>query len=67
MAPPRALRQGFSMPILLVGVLAYLFWQWRTTTLTRACRWHEDPSRDQAGQRCFHCVTCQAIAHLPIG
>ena len=34
------------MPILLLalllGVLAYLYWRRRTTTLTRDCRWRQD-------------------------
>ena len=33
------------MPILVVillAVLAYLWWRWRFTTLTRDCRWRED-------------------------
>ena len=25
--------------LLLIGVLAYLYWQHKTTTLTRECRW----------------------------
>ncbi|MDU8944588.1 hypothetical protein [Ovoidimarina sediminis] len=44
------------MPILLlllVGVLAYLWWRWRRTTLTRACRWRED--RRRGIWRCAFC------------
>lgn len=44
------------MPILLIllllGVLAYLYWQHKTTTLTRECRWR----RTAPGQwRCAYC------------
>ncbi|MCI5109348.1 MAG: hypothetical protein MRY75_02245 [Marivita sp.] len=44
------------MPILLIlllfGVLAYLYWRHKTTTLTRECRWR----RTAAGQwRCAFC------------
>jgi hypothetical protein len=27
--------------LLLIGVFAYLYWQRRTTTLTRNCRWRQ--------------------------
>lgn len=38
---------------LLVGVLAYLGWRWRTTSLTRDCRWREN--RDLGIWRCAFC------------
>ncbi len=45
------------MPILLIalllGVLAYLFWRRKTTTLTRNCRWRLD--RDAGKWRCAYC------------
>ncbi|MEM0948796.1 MAG: hypothetical protein AAGK37_15455 [Pseudomonadota bacterium] len=33
------------MPIILliaITVMAYLWWRWRFTSLTRDCRWRED-------------------------
>ena len=41
--------------VLLVFVLAFLFWRWRMTSLTRNCRWRED--RRVGG---WHCVFCGA-------
>lgn len=38
---------------LLVGVLAYLYWRRRTTTLTRNCRWRQDRARGL--WRCAYC------------
>ncbi|KAJ55036.1 hypothetical protein ACMU_14870 [Actibacterium mucosum KCTC 23349] len=39
--------------ILLLGVLAFLWWRRSTTTLTRNCRWRQDR---KAGQwRCNYC------------
>jgi hypothetical protein len=53
--------------LLLVGVVAYLFWQSRTTTLTRRCRWREDRSFDHDSLRLFRCMSCNATTHCPIG
>ena len=39
--------------ILLLGVLAYLWWRRRTTTLTRDCRWRQ--LRARGGWRCAFC------------
>jgi hypothetical protein len=41
--------------VLLLGVLAYLYWRRRTTTLTRNCRWRADRTQ---GAGCYHCVSC---------
>lgn len=41
--------------MLLVGVIAYLYWQRRSTTLTRNCRWRAEHS---AGEGQYHCVSC---------
>lgn len=41
--------------ILLVGVFAYLWWQRRTTTLTRDCRWWQDRTSGS-----WHCAFCGA-------
>lgn len=41
--------------LLLFGVLAYVYWQRRTTTLTRNCRWRADHAR---GEGQYHCVFC---------
>lgn len=41
--------------LLLLGVLAYLWWRWRMTTLTRDCRWREDRTR-----RVWRCAFCGA-------
>ena len=49
------------MPVLLlllaVGVLGYLYWRRRTTTLTRNCRW-----RQQRGAGEWQCAFCGARA-----
>ena len=42
-----------ALVILGVGTFAYLWWRWRTTTLTRDCRWRED--RAEGGWRCAFC------------
>jgi len=39
--------------LLLLGVLGYLFWRRKTTTLTRDCRWRRAP--DGEGWRCAFC------------
>lgn len=45
------------MPILLLALLlavvAYLWWQWRTTTLTRECRWRQH--KTTGDWRCSYC------------
>jgi hypothetical protein len=46
------------VPVLLLlglGVLAYLWWRWRTTTLTRECRWREDRVAGPGHWRCAAC------------
>lgn len=52
--------QGNDMPllilILLIGVFAYLFWQRRTSSLTRICAWRLEKS---AGQ--WRCAACGAV------
>jgi hypothetical protein len=50
--------------ILLAGVLAYLVWRWRTTTLTRACRWRLDRT---GGPGHWRCAACGAETDLPDG
>ncbi len=40
--------------LLLLGVLAYLYWQHKTTTLTRECRWR------RTAQGAWRCVACGA-------
>lgn len=42
--------------ILLVAVFAYLYWQRRSTSLTRVCAWRQQRA---AGQ--WRCVACGAI------
>lgn len=41
--------------LLLIGVVAYLWWRHRTTTLTRDCRWRQDRARG-----IWHCAYCGA-------
>lgn len=45
------------MPVLLLllalGVIAYLYWRRRTTSLTRNCRWRF--SRARGGWQCAYC------------
>ena len=41
---------------LLIGTFAYLGWRWRTTTLTRFCRWR----RVEAGH--WQCAFCAGVA-----
>ncbi|MFO1203118.1 MAG: hypothetical protein U1E58_10845 [Tabrizicola sp.] len=47
------------MPLLLlvlaVGVYLFLWYQWRTTTLTRDCRWRLDRSVAPDYRRCAVC------------
>jgi hypothetical protein len=55
------------MPVLLIllllGVLAYLYWRRKTTTLTRECRWR----RTAVGQwRCAFCGAEFASDDSPI-
>lgn len=55
------------MPILLIlllfGVLAYLYWRRKTTTLTRECRWR----RTAPGQwRCAFCGAEMASEASPV-
>jgi Tfp pilus assembly protein PilV len=40
--------------LLLLGVLAYLYWQHKTTTLTRECRWR------RTAQDAWRCAACGA-------
>ncbi|MQQ09186.1 hypothetical protein GFB49_12030 [Epibacterium sp. SM1979] len=49
--------------VLLVGVLAYLLWKRKTTTLTRNCRWR----RSVAAQdwRCAYCGAKSDDAEAP--
>ena len=53
----KTLGMGEAVPVLLivllVGVLAYLYWRHKTTTLTRACRWRF--SRASGGWTCSAC------------
>ena len=51
---------GVMLPLLLVlaiGTFGYLWWRWRTTTLTRECRWRED-----RGRGVWRCAFCGAEA-----
>ncbi|MFD3190932.1 hypothetical protein ACFMPD_11735 [Sedimentitalea sp. HM32M-2] len=41
--------------VLLLGVLAYLYWKHRTSTLSRNCRWRAD--RTEGGDA-YRCVSC---------
>jgi hypothetical protein len=46
------------VPLLIllgIGVFAYLWWRWRTTTLTRECRWREDRAAGPGHWRCAAC------------
>lgn len=43
--------------LLLLGVFAYMFWQRRTSTLTRLCAWRQEKS---AGQ--WRCAVCGAVS-----
>ncbi|GGB88069.1 hypothetical protein GCM10011363_00870 [Marivita lacus] len=40
--------------LLLLGVLAYLYWQHKTTTLTRECRWR------RTAPGLWRCAACGA-------
>ncbi|MFW8635803.1 hypothetical protein [Cribrihabitans pelagius] len=42
--------------LLLAGVLAYLFWRRRTTSLTRHCRWRQELAQAQ-----WRCSACGAV------
>jgi len=50
--------------VLAVGVFAFLWWRWRTTTLTRECRWRLDRSE---GSGHWRCAACGAEIDLPEG
>jgi LSD1 subclass zinc finger protein len=56
------------VPLLLIllglGVLAYLWWRWRRTTLTRECRWRLDRTK---GAGHWRCAACGAVADLAPG
>lgn len=56
------------MPVLLLilglGVFGYLWWQWRTTTLTRTCRWRLDRS---VGPGHWACAACGAVCDVADG
>jgi hypothetical protein len=56
------------MPVLLLilglGVFGYLWWQWRTTTLTRTCRWRLDRS---VGPDHYICAACGATCDTGTG
>jgi hypothetical protein len=43
--------------VLLLGVFGYLWWQRRTSTLTRLCAWRQERA---AGQ--WRCVACGAVS-----
>ncbi|WP_135449175.1 MULTISPECIES: hypothetical protein [Tabrizicola] len=45
--------------ILAVGVYLYLWHRWRTTTLTRDCRWRQDR---RVAPDYWRCVVCGAEA-----
>ena len=47
-----------------IGVLAYLGWRWRATTLTRECRWRLDRS---VGPGHWRCASCGAETNLSPG
>jgi hypothetical protein len=50
--------------VLLLGTLAWLWWRWRTTTLTRDCRWRLDRA---AGPGHWRCAACGAETDLAPG
>jgi hypothetical protein len=53
--------------LLVIGVLLYLFWVQRTTTLTRQCRWREDRRFDHDDRRLFRCLACNAKTECAVG
>ncbi len=56
------------MPVLLIllllGTLTYLYWQRKTTTLTRDCRWRRNRSSD--GWHCAYCGAVEAGEGAPV-
>ena len=50
--------------LLGIGVFAWLAWRWRTTTLTRECRWRLDRTQ---GPGHWRCAACGAETDLPDG
>ncbi|XDA97769.1 hypothetical protein AB1M95_16895 [Sulfitobacter sp. LCG007] len=48
------------MILLLAGVLSYLYWRRRTTSLTRDCRWRADRLRDGEEGHFYRCAACGA-------
>ncbi|WP_434613751.1 zinc finger domain-containing protein [Tabrizicola sp. M-4] len=46
------------VPLLLLAVLAALWWQRRGSTLTRDCRWRLDRA---AGAEVWRCAVCGAV------
>ncbi|MEY8830227.1 hypothetical protein AB9K34_17765 [Sedimentitalea sp. XS_ASV28] len=40
---------------LLIGVAAYFTWRWRSSTVTRQCRWRADRSVAADYYRCLAC------------
>jgi hypothetical protein len=55
------------VPLLIllgIGVFAWLAWRWRTTTLTRDCRWRRDRT---GGPGHWRCAACGAETDLPDG
>jgi len=46
------------VPLLILGVLAVLWWQRRGSTLTRQCRWRADRA---AGPEVWRCAVCGAV------
>lgn len=55
------------LPLLLVGVFAYMWFARRGSTLTRECRWRQDRTLGPASWRCATCgATCNpAPGRLP--
>ena len=55
------------MPVLLIllflGVLAYLYWRRKTTTLTRDCRWRRTA---QGEWRCAFCGAETSSENSPV-
>lgn len=55
-------------PIVILVVLAAMWWMRRHSTLTRQCRWRPDLAHSApAGQVHFRCAACGAETDCPHG
>ncbi len=52
------------LPLLLLGVVLYLWITRRNSTLTRLCRWRLDR---RLGPQRWQCATCGAVCTMPPG